>query len=230
MTAGHFGFAAVVKSQAPRVPLWALMLSTYLLDVVFIILVATGVENFALLDPAHPAQGQTSIQAYYSHSLLGAALIALIAGLLASWAWGRRAGVVIGTVVISHWFLDLLVHRPDLPILPGNAGNLPLLGFGLWQLPVLSAIIELLLALAGAYLYFQRAEITIISTNQDNRQRNWVLITTGLTGLLTIMLLAADLFNLPIFIALLLMLLLIILCGRLDSRLHWSIATAQMRS
>jgi hypothetical protein len=157
-------------------------------------------------------------------------LIALIAGLLASWAWGRRAGVVIGTVVISHWFLDLLVHRPDLPILPGNAGNLPLLGFGLWQLPVLSAIIELLLALAGAYLYFQRAEITIISTNQDNRQRNWVLITTGLTGLLTIMLLAADLFNLPIFIALLLMLLLIILCGRLDSRLHWSIATAQMRS
>jgi hypothetical protein len=55
MTAGHFGFAAVVKSQAPRVPLWALMLSTYLLDVVFIILVATGVENFALLDPAHPA-------------------------------------------------------------------------------------------------------------------------------------------------------------------------------
>ncbi len=44
MTTGHFGFAAVVKSSAPKVPLWALMLSTYLLDFVFIFLVAGGLK------------------------------------------------------------------------------------------------------------------------------------------------------------------------------------------
>jgi hypothetical protein len=132
------------------------MLSTYLLDFVFIFLVAAGLESFAPLDPANPAYGAVVIHAYYSHSLVGAALIAVIAGLLAGWAWGRRAGVVIGAVVFSHWILDLIVHRPDLPILPGNAGGLPLLGFGLWELPTISAILELALALGGAYLYYRR--------------------------------------------------------------------------
>ncbi len=230
MTAGHFGFAAVVKSQDLRIPLWALMLSTYLLDVVFIILVAAGVENFAPINPAHPAYGQTAIQAYYSHSLVGAALIALIAGLLASRVWGRRAGIVIGAVVISHWFLDLLVHRPDLPILPGNAGNLPLLGFGLWQLPVVSASIEFALALGGTYLYYRSAENRLVSSGRDGEQRTRVLFTTGLTGTFLVLLLAADLLNLPIFIALALMLLLIALCGWLDSHLHWSQPAIHVRS
>ena len=83
MTAGHFGLAAAIKSPAPRVPLWALMLSTYLLDFVFIILVTVGVESFAPLNPGQPpAYGEVLIQAYYSHSLVGAALIAVIAALL----------------------------------------------------------------------------------------------------------------------------------------------------
>jgi hypothetical protein len=206
------------------------MLSTYLLDVVFIILVAAGLESFAPIDPAHPAYGQTAIQAFYSHSLIGAALIALIAGLLAAWAWGRRAGGVIGAVVMSHWVLDLLVHRPDLPILPGNAGNLPLLGFGLWQVPLVSAIVELALALVGAYLYYRSAENAAASTGKGGEQRNRILVTTGLTGLFIVLLLAADLLSLPINIALVLMLLLIILCGWLDGRLQRSLATAPVRT
>ena len=143
MTTGHFGLAAAVKSTAPKVPLWAIMFSTYLLDLVFIILASAGIETFAPIDPSHPAYGQVSIHAYYSHSLVGAFLIALIAGLLARWAWGKRAGTVIGAVTFSHWILDLIVHRPDLPILPGNLGHLPLLGFGLWQIPAVSALLEL---------------------------------------------------------------------------------------
>jgi hypothetical protein len=230
MTAGHFGFAAAVKSQAPRVPLWALMVSTYLLDFVFIVLVAAGIENFAPINPAHPGYGQTLIQAYYSHSLVGAILIALIAGLLADLAWGRRAGLIIGGVVFSHWILDLLVQRPDLPILPGNAGNLPLLGFGLWQLPIASALVEFALAVGGAYLYYRSAEHAAESSGRNSGQQTQVLVTTGLTGLFIVLLLAADVLNLPIFIALGLMLLLIILCGWLDSRLHWSSAPVRVRS
>ena len=223
MTAGNFGFAAVIKSSAPKVPLWALMLGTYLLDFVFIILVAAGLESFAPIDPAHPAYGQVSIQAYYSHSLVGAVLIALIAGLLAAWAWGRRVGIVIGAVVFSHWILDLIVHRPDLPILPGNAGNLPLLGFGLWQLPLASAIVELVLVLAGTYLYYQKARNAPAA---DGKRYMRALVASGVTGLLLISLLTADVLNLPIFIAVLLILLLIILSGWLDSRLEWSMTPA----
>ena len=223
MTSGHFGFAVVVKSSAPKVPLWALMLSTYLLDFVFIFLVAFGIESFAPLDPAHPAYGQVLIHAYYSHSLVGAGIIAVIAGLVARWAWGKRAGLVIGGIVFSHWLLDLIVHRPDLPILPGNLGNLPLLGFGFWQLPIAAALLELALALGGAYLYYRSARHAP-SESRDNRHVR-ALVAAGVTGLLLVLLLAADYFNLSLPIAILLILLLIILSGWLDSRLEWSAAT-----
>ena len=223
MTSGHFGFAAVVKSSAPKVPLghscsartsWTSCSSSSLRQ---------GLNSFAPLDPSHPAYGQVAIHAYYSHSLVGAILIALVAGFLASWAWGRRAGLVIGAVTFSHWILDLIVHRPDLPILPGNAGNLPLLGFGLWQLPIASMILELILALAGAYLYYRKARNAPAG---DGRRHMRALLASGVTGLLLVLLLAADILNLSIFIAILLILLLIILSGWLDLRLHWSTASA----
>ena len=220
MTSGHFGFAAVVKSSAPKVPLWALMFSTYLLDFIFIFLVAFGIESFAPLDPAHPAYGQVTIHAYYSHSMIGAAIIAVIAGIIARWAWGKKAGLVIGGIVFSHWILDLIVHRPDLPILPGNLGNLPLLGFGLWQLPIAAALLELVLALGGAFLYYRSARQAPAEA-RDKRQIR-ALVAVGVTGLLLVLLLAADYFNLSLMIAILLMLLLIVLSGWLDSQLEWS--------
>jgi hypothetical protein len=88
---------------------------------------------------------------------VGALAISLVALVVAGIAWGRRNGLVIGFVVFSHWLLDLLVHRPDMPILPGNAGDLPLLGLGLWMVPWLSAFVELCLVLAGAYMYYHAA-------------------------------------------------------------------------
>ena len=71
MTAGHFGLAAAVKSKEIQVPLWGLMLSTYLLDVVFIFLVSVGIESFKVINPAHSFYGRGIIHAYYSHSLVG---------------------------------------------------------------------------------------------------------------------------------------------------------------
>lgn len=133
------------------------MLSGYLLDIIFVLFFAAGLESFRPVDPTEPSDGAVIIEAFYTHSLVGASLIALVAGLLAVCFWGRRGGIVIGADVFFHWILDLLVHRPDLPILPGNVGNLPLLGFGLWQLPVVSAILELALVLGDAYLYFRTA-------------------------------------------------------------------------
>src|SRR5262245_23787075 len=198
MTAGHFGLAAGVKLVAPRLPLWALMLSCYLLDVIFIILFALGIEGLTPVDPAHPnAYGGVLIHAYYTHSLLGALLIAAVAGILASRVWGQPGGLVIAAVVFSHWVLDLLVHRPDLPILPDNLGNLPLLGFGLWQVPVASALIELALVLGGALLYYRSATRLPIPADPDrSSQRRRVLTASGVTAALLLLLLASDLLGL----------------------------------
>jgi hypothetical protein len=158
MVAGHFGFAAGVKSGLPSAPLWALMLATQWLDIFFVPLYLIGVETIEPTDPANPnAYGGGVIHAIYTHSLVGALALAVIAGGLAWSRWGKQVGLGIGLVAFSHWILDLIVHRPDLPILPGNAGGLPLLGFGLWRFPTVSALVELALVLVGAYLYHRSA-------------------------------------------------------------------------
>jgi hypothetical protein len=200
------------------------MLSTYLLDVIFIFLAGFGIETFAPLDPAHPAYGQVSIHAYYSHSLVGALLVAAAAGALARWVWGRRAGWVIGGVVFSHWLLDLVVHRPDLPILPAHLGGLPLLGFGLWQVPAVSAVVELALVLGGAYLYYRSARRAPAESTDPLHLR--ALVASGATGALLLLLLATDVLHLSILLSVCLMLLLIVLSGWLDRRLGWRSATA----
>ena len=157
MMAGHFGLAAIVKAREPQLPLWSLMLSTQLLDVLFIPMVALGYERFEFRPGTNGGYGNLLLHADYTHSLVGALAISLVAMLVAMVPWGRRNGLIIGAMVFSHWILDLLVHHADMPILPGNAGNLPLFGLGLWAIPWLTALIELALVLAGAFLYYHAA-------------------------------------------------------------------------
>ena len=152
MMAGHFGLAATVKAAAPRTPLWALMLGTQLLDVVFVVLfLAGGIEGLTTVTGG--TYGEGLIHAYWTHSLAGAAVLAVGYGAFGAWRWGRTAGLILGSVAFSHWLLDLLVHRADLPVLPGNAGDLPLLGLGLWRTPWACAAAELVLVVIGAVTY-----------------------------------------------------------------------------
>jgi hypothetical protein len=160
MITGHFGLAAGVKSAERRVPLWALMLATVWLDILFVPLLLTGAERIDPVPGTDGGYGDGIIHADYTHSLLGALLIAAATGWLCARRWGRRPGIVIGAVVFSHWLLDLLVHRADMPLLPGNLGNLPRLGLGLWQHHTLTAVIEALLMLAGTALYWRAARRT----------------------------------------------------------------------
>ncbi|GAA2350589.1 permease [Dactylosporangium salmoneum] len=160
MITGHFGLAAAVKSFERPVPLWGLMLGTVWLDVVFVPLYISGVEHIDPLPGTDGGYGDGIIYADYTHSLVGALVIAALTGLLMSRWWGRRGGVVVGAVVFSHWLLDLLVHHADLPLLPGNLGDLPRMGFGLWRYHWLTAAIEALLVLVGSALYWRAARRT----------------------------------------------------------------------
>lgn len=154
MLAGHFALAAAVKARQPQIPAWSLMLATQLLDVLFLGTYAAGLESFSSAEGTTGGYGNLIINADYTHSLVGALVISLVALVVASIFWGRRNGTIIGAAVMSHWLLDLLVHRSDLAILPGNAYGLPKLGLGLWQWPWVVIAIELGLCLAGAYLYY----------------------------------------------------------------------------
>jgi hypothetical protein len=114
MVAGHFGFAAIVKSREKSAPLWALMLAPVWLDVIFIPLVLTHVETMQTL---HRGYGGLLIHA---DSIVGMIMISAILGAMFLPMQGKRVAVVITLVSASHWFLDLIVHRRDMPVLPGN--------------------------------------------------------------------------------------------------------------
>jgi hypothetical protein len=181
MVAGHFGLAAGVKSHVPSAPLWALMLATHWLDVFFVPLFLLGIESITPINPADPnVYGGGVIHAIYTHSLVGALLLSSLAGALAWWRWSRTVGITVGLVAFSHWILDLVVHYPDLPILPGNAGNLPLLGFGLWGLPTVAALVELTLVLVGGLLYYRSATTLPVAASLDPaRQQRRAYTATG---------------------------------------------------
>ncbi|WP_028551481.1 hypothetical protein [Paenibacillus sp. UNC451MF] len=185
MFAGHFGLAAAVKAKTPEVPLWALMLSTQLLDIVFVPLFLSGVETMEPVDGT--GYGANIIYADYTHSLTGALLISLLAGLLARYFWGKRSGLVIGSVVFSHWLVDLLVHRMDLPLLPGNLGHLPLLGFGLWRFPTISIALELLLLAVGFIMYARS-----LLSGSIGKTRAWAIAASGVMGVLLVLSLVTD--------------------------------------
>jgi hypothetical protein len=158
MVAGHFGLAAAIKGKEPEVPLWSLMLATQWLDVVFVPLLLLGVERLEPIAGAKSgAYGAAVIYADYTHSLAGAAVLAILFGLVAALRYGKRSAIVLGLVAFSHWLLDLPMHRGDMPILPGNAGDLPRLGFGLWRQPALSAALELVFVVGGAVIYWRAA-------------------------------------------------------------------------
>src|SRR5688500_9403019 len=118
MITGHFGLAAGAKAVDVRAPLWCLMLATVWLDVVFVPLLLLDIETIET--PPGGGYGQSIIHADYTHSLVGALVLSAVLGAAAWWRWERRVGLLVGGVAFSHWILDLITHRADMPILPGN--------------------------------------------------------------------------------------------------------------
>jgi len=166
--AGHFGFAALVKSRERSTPLWILMLASVWLDIVFVPLFLAGIETIQLA-PGRTGYGAAIIHADQTHSIVGMLVLSLILGVACRPFFGIRSAVVVALVVASHWVLDLIVHRADMPILPGNALDLPRLGFGLWQIPAASIAVELTLVLAGAWAYWRAAEDVCLHAGRGAR-------------------------------------------------------------
>jgi membrane-bound metal-dependent hydrolase YbcI (DUF457 family) len=181
MVTGHFGLAAGVKASERFVPLWALMLATVWLDILFIPLLAAGVESIDDYPGTDGGYGDVVIHADWTHSLVGAAAISIVTGWLVTRWWGRRGGIVIGAVVFSHWILDLIVHRDDMPIFPGNAGDIRV-GFGLWEFKWVSVLVEAAILLIGAFLYWRAATETERAAGVTARRANLVTALIVLSG------------------------------------------------
>jgi hypothetical protein len=133
------------------------MLGTVWLDIVFVPLFLMGIETLEPVAGTQGGYGANIIHADYTHSLVGAAALSVVFGAAFGFRWGLRSAVVLGLVSFSHWVLDLIVHRADMPLLPGDIGHFPRFGFGLWQVPQATIGIEALLVVVGAWLYTRAA-------------------------------------------------------------------------
>lgn len=153
MFIGHYGVGLSFKKAAKPVSLGLFFLAVQFLDLLW--------PSFLLLDIEHVKISTDKSQPIplvftdypYSHSLL-MALVWSALFFLIYWLIKKNLGyaTILGLAVLSHWFLDLLVHLPDLPLYPGDS---PKFGLELWRLPVATAIIEGLIFFTGLYLYLK---------------------------------------------------------------------------
>jgi membrane-bound metal-dependent hydrolase YbcI (DUF457 family) len=153
MFLGHFALGLALKKLEPRVSLATAFLAGQLADTVWPVLVLAGVEHVAIA-PGDTAVTPLRFDSYpWSHSLL---TLALFGGLFGAVHFGRkrrgRAAVLLGLLVVSHWVLDFVAHRADLPLTPWSAEKV---GLGLWSSVSATLVIEAALLAAGVTLALQ---------------------------------------------------------------------------
>jgi hypothetical protein len=163
MFLGHVAVGMAAKREVPRVSLAVLVLATQLADVIWPALVGLGIEQVAI-DPGNTRVTPLNFVSYpYSHSLLTMTLWAIAFGFVFGQSRGRRAVPVLAVLVVSHWVLDVITHRPDVPIVPH--GGLKL-GLGLWNSIPATLAVECAMYTAGLWIYLR-------STRARDRIGRW---------------------------------------------------------
>lgn len=153
MFIGHFGIGFGSKKFAPALSLGVLFIAAQFLDLLWPTLLLLDLEHVTIAPGITEFTPLDFIDYPISHSLVMVAGWGFLLGILA-WLYMKELKylVIIFLCVVSHWVLDLIVHRPDLPLAPGDSMRV---GFGLWNYPVFSMIIECVIFLGGVYLYYR---------------------------------------------------------------------------
>lgn len=176
MFLGHFGLGLAAKSLAPRSSLGSLILGAQWADLLWPVLLLLGLEQVRVVPGITRVTPLEFVHYPISHSLLAltgwGALLA--AGYLVVRRYPRGA-LILGLLVISHWLLDAIVHRPDLPLYPGDDTRF---GLGLWASLWATLGVELGLFIAGAAVF-------VVSRRRLGRPVDWRL--WSLLGFLLLM-------------------------------------------
>lgn len=152
MFIGHHAAAFAAKPLAPRVSLGTLFAATMALDLIWPLFILLGIEHVRIA-PGITAFTPLDFYDYpYTHSLLCVLGWSLLAG-VAYWLVRRSAknALLVGIAVLSHWVLDFIAHRPDLPLWPGG----PKIGLGLWNSIIATIVVEVALFILGLALYLR---------------------------------------------------------------------------
>jgi hypothetical protein len=144
MFVGHLAVGMAVKRIEPKLSLGTTVLAAMLVDLVAFVFLIAGIEHFDAV-PGAASNRMIGRDIVYSHSLLmGAAWGAVFAGVWFLRKRHLRGAWLLFAAVLSHWLLDLVSHRPDMPLAPGTH---EVFGFGLWNSVPATLLVE-----GGAWL------------------------------------------------------------------------------
>ena len=156
MFIGHFAVGFAAKKIAPKTSLGTLFISAQLLDLIWPVALLLNLEHVKI-DPGNTVLTPLDFCDYpWSHSLVMALVWSLLFGIVYfKFTKYRRGALAVGIGVVSHWILDLIVHRADLLISPfGNEK----FGFGLWNFPISSIALELIIFAVSLFVYLRATQ------------------------------------------------------------------------
>jgi hypothetical protein len=171
MFLGHIGVALAAKRVAPRTSLGTLVLAAQFADTLWPFLLLAGVESVRITTATNPFLNFEFLSYPWSHSLLLLCVWgALFAILYFALTRKGRASWILALLVVSHWVLDFISHRPDMPLYPGGAKY----GLGLWNSVAATILTETVLFGFGVVVYVRSTS----AKDRIGRWGFWALILT----------------------------------------------------
>ncbi len=163
MLVGHYAASLVLKGVDKNASLGMLFLAVQFVDILFLPLVLMGIEHFNIVENYTESTHFDLYFMPYTHGLLasffwaGAVYIAFRFLPLTKAENKNKVAIVMGVAVLSHWFLDLIVHTPDLPLWSDSSTKV---GFGLWNNAIATYVLEAILLLVGLGMYLKSSKGT----------------------------------------------------------------------
>jgi len=153
MFIGHFALGLASKKIDKRPPLAVMFIAVQFLDLLWPVFVLFGIETFQI-EVGNTMMTPLNFTSYpYSHSLLASLVWGFLFGLTFYLITKNRKGsLLLFGLVFSHWVLDFLTHRTDLPLSPFSDIKV---GLGLWNFPIIESVFEIGLFVAGVALYYR---------------------------------------------------------------------------
>ncbi|HVS26279.1 MAG TPA: hypothetical protein VHE58_03130 [Burkholderiales bacterium] len=155
MFVGHYGVSFAAKSVEKTLPLWLLFVAVQIVDVFWAIFVLLGIEKARIVPGITASNPLDLYYMPYTHSLIAAVAWSGLAfaayRFIPTFKGSTKAALILAGAVFSHWVLDLIVHRPDLPLYDDTLK----MGFGLWNYPVVAFALEAAILFGGIVLYLR---------------------------------------------------------------------------
>jgi hypothetical protein len=153
MLVGHFAIGLLGKRAAPAVSIGTLTLASMLADMLGFVFILTGLEHWRVVPGGRGIDSMELYDIALSHSLV----MNIVWGVLfaALYRWRRRdngGAVIVFATVASHWVLDWISHKPDMPLAPGTT---QVYGLGLWTSLLWTVVIEGGLWLLALVIYLR---------------------------------------------------------------------------